>query len=168
MAHAPFGDTCVQDQWPYLGAVCMTCTTQDMPRRPARMDTGCFYLMRTGTWGKAMREMASRARTIDNIHASPGRRAAIWNAYVASLVPYPAHVAVPDRPIEVLMTSHFRLAVGLAGVAWAPHFILSGLGLLFQVPGAPRCPVAHARAIGALAHARDDVRGLPTRASWPA
>ena len=125
------------------------------------MDIDCFYLMRTGTWGKAMRKMATRALTIDHIHASPGRRAAIWNAYVASLVPYPSHVAVPDRPIEVEMAAHFRLALGLGGVTWAPHYILAGLGLLSQVPGAPRCPVAHARAIGALAHARDDVRGPP-------
>ena len=111
------------------------------------MDIECFYLVRTGTWGKAMRKMETRALTVQQIQASPGRRAAIWNAYLASLVPYPAHVATPDRTLETLMTSHFRVAVGLGGVAWAPHFILSGLGLLFQVPGAPRCPVAHARAI---------------------
>ena len=161
MDHTPFGASCVKDQWLYLGAICRTCASQDMPRRPARMDIDCFYLMRKGTWGKAMRKMESRALTVDHIHASPGRRAAIWNAYLASLIPYPAHVTVPDRTIETLMTSHFRAAVGLGGVAWAPHFILAGLGLLFQVPGAPRCPVAHARAIGALARVRDDVWGPP-------
>merc|ERR1712113_99944 len=80
---------------------------------------------------------------------------------LASLIPYPAHVATPDRTLENLMLSHFRVAVGLGGVAWAPHFIMSGLGLLFQVAGAPRCPVAHARAVGALAHYRDDVWGPP-------
>ena len=87
MAHTPFGASCVQDQWPYLGAMCRACASQDAPRRPARMDIECFYLMRTGTWGKAMRKMETRALAVDHIHASPGRRAAIWNAYLTSPCP---------------------------------------------------------------------------------
>ena len=120
-----------------------------------------FRIMRKGTWGKALKKMNTRTLTVKHIHASPGRRAAIWNAYVASLIPYPAHIAAPDRPLETELRMYFRTALGLGGVPWAPHFVLAGLGLWFQVPGAPKCPVAYARAVAALASLRDDVWGPP-------
>ena len=61
------------------------------------------------------------------------------------------------------MRTCFRIALGTAGTKWVPHFVLSGYGLLFQVTGAPRCPVAYAYAVAALAAHRNDVWG-PTHA----
>ena len=57
------------------------------------------------------------------------------------------------------MTSRLGVAIGLAGAKWAPVYVLTWITMWFQVPGCPRCPVAAARAIAALAHARGDVRG---------
>eukprot|EP00959_Pyramimonas_sp_CCMP1952_P380617 7974494-Pyramimonas_sp.AAC.1 len=119
--------------------------------------------MITGTWGKAMGKMRTRALALYDARASPGRRAAAWNARVASLIPYPAHYVPPSPALEKSMTFQLRLAIGLASTHWAPGHILTGLGFKFQMPGCPNCPVALARSTSALAHALGDARG-PTPA----
>eukprot|EP00959_Pyramimonas_sp_CCMP1952_P186524 3900423-Pyramimonas_sp.AAC.1 len=49
---------------------------------PAQVDA-----MITGTWGKAMGKMRTMTLTLYDARASPGRRAAAWNACVAPLSP---------------------------------------------------------------------------------
>ena len=160
MAHTPFGASAVRSQWPYLGAMCTICSEQEPPAN-RRMTADCFEMMRTGTWGKAMLKLRTRSAALHSTHASPGRRAAIWNAYMASLVPYPAHIVAPDRRLEDALKAQFRVALGLARARWVPHYVLAGLGLLFQVPGCPRCPAAYASAVAAAAAHRQDVWGPP-------
>ena len=80
-----------------------------------------------GTWGKAMLKLRTRASALHNTHASPGRRAAIWNAYMASLIPYPAHIVAPDRRLEDALKAQFRVAIGITQARWVPHYVLAGL-----------------------------------------
>ena len=51
---------------------------------------------------------------------------------------------------------YFSEAFGIGAPRWIPGYLLPGLGLLYQVPGAPRCFVTAARSVAA--HA-DRVRG---------
>ena len=113
-----------------------------------------FPLLRTGSWGKAVPKMRTRAAALHAVRASPGRRALMWNACVVSLIPYLAQVVAPDRPLGTGLLAQFRMAMGTTACKWVLHFILAGLDLLFHAPGAPRCPAATARAIAALAAAR--------------
>ena len=53
----------------------------------------------------------------------------------------------------------FRRALRLERARWCPAWVLPGLGLLFGVRGTPRCPVATARAVAALAWHRGDCWG---------
>ena len=98
--------------------------------------------------------MTARALVLNDAHASPGRQAAAWNAYIASVVPYPARYVAPTATLETSMTSHLRLAIGLAGTKWAPVYVFAGISMRFQIPG---CPAAWA--IAAPARARGGVWG---------
>ena len=157
MARAPFGSSCVQLQWPYLGAAVVSRTDGPVPPRGGAMTAPQVNALITGTWGKALGKMRMRSLTLYEAHASPGRRAAAWNACIASLVPYPAHYVLPSATLERSMRAQFRTALGLAGTHWIPDHILTGLGFRFQMAGCPKCPVSLARSLAALAHARDDV-----------
>ena len=161
MDFSPFGASSVQDKWPYLGACCVVCARETADQTGLTMSTECLNMLRQGTWGKAMTKLRTRAASAVQTHASPGRRAAIWNTYMISLIPYPAQIIAPDRPLEDALKAQFRVALGLAGTHWVPHYVLCGLGLLFQVPSCPRCPVASARAVAALAAYRGQVWGPP-------
>ena len=67
---------------------------------------------------------------------------------MASLVPYPAHVAPPDEVQQELLVAAYRTALRHDHATWCPVYMLSGLGVLFGVPGAPRCPLALAESVG--------------------
>ena len=159
MEHSPFGASCVKLQWPYLGATITSRATDITPPQDGRLTRDMVDSLLTGTWGKPIAKMGLRAITLKESTPSPSRSAAAWNAYMVSLVPYPAHYMAPSPTDERLMQQHLRVAVGLAGTNWVPAYIMTGLGILFQVPGCPRCPAAAARAVAALAHSRDDVWG---------
>eukprot|EP00959_Pyramimonas_sp_CCMP1952_P455308 9471367-Pyramimonas_sp.AAC.1 len=60
---------------------------------------------------------------------------------------------------ERALRAHLRVALGLASASWIPDNVLTGLGIRFQVPGCPKCPVATSRAIAARARALDDLWG---------
>ena len=78
---------------------------------------------------------------------------------MASLAPYPAHVIPLDDAMEREARQHFSDAFGIGTPRWIPGYLLPGLGLLYQVPGAPRCFVAAARSVAAHAVARNDFWG---------
>ena len=159
MSTSSFGASCVRLMWPYLGAMVAARTSDDTPPRRGGMTASQVDAMIAGTWGKAMGKMRTRSLTLHDAHASPGRRAAVWNAYIASLVPYPAQYTPASPAIERSMRAHLRTAIGLAGTHWVPDFVLTGLGLRYQVPGCPKCPVSLGRGLAALAHARGEVWG---------
>ena len=45
--------------------------------------------------------------------------------------------------------ANFRRAMRLEGARWCPVWMLPGLGILYGMRGAPRCPMAVARAVAA-------------------
>eukprot|EP00959_Pyramimonas_sp_CCMP1952_P382083 8006422-Pyramimonas_sp.AAC.1 len=92
---------------------------------------------------------------------SPSKTALAWNTYLIALIPYPSHYSLPDTVHERTLRAHLRVALGLASASWIPDNILTGLGIRFQVPGCPKCPVATSRAIAARAHVLDDLWGPP-------
>ena len=119
---------------------------------------GAAAAIRTGTWQRACSRAADRARALASCVASPGRRAAAWNTYIASLLPYPSHVAMPSTAVTHAFASALRSALRVH-TPWAPVWILTGLGPAFGIPGAPRCPTALARALAALGWIRRDTWG---------
>ena len=160
MAATPFGESAVVDRWPYLGAVIVSRAGEgESPPPAARLTAGQVDDLVRGTWGRILPRLRDRAMALHLASMSPSRTAAAWNAYLVSLVPYPAHYMAPDAYHERQLRAHLRVALGLASDSWVPDFVLSGLGVVFQVPGCPRCPAALARAIAARAHAVDDVWG---------
>ena len=88
-------------------------------------------------------------------------RALLWTTYIASLAPYPAHVTLMDTALEAKARACFSEAFGLGTPRWLPASILSGLGILYQVPGSPRCLVSAARGVAACAIARHEFWGPP-------
>ena len=79
-------------------------------------------------------------------------RCQLWNVYAASLIPYPAQVALPKGQLEHELIKAFRTALGPQH--WGPWWIFPGLRFLFRVKGCPRCPLTIARASGVLAWLR--------------
>ena len=92
------------------------------------MTTAAINALIAGTWRKPMAKMSGRAVTLHDVLPSPGRSAAAWNAYMSSLVPYPAHYIAPSPKEERAMRKHLRVAVGLAGTNWIPVHVMTGLG----------------------------------------
>ena len=86
MAFTPFGAEAVATSWPYLGATCCSRSRGDPPN-DGIMEPPLLDDLRQGTWGKAFRKLAPRTVALHASHASAGRRAAIWNCHMASLVP---------------------------------------------------------------------------------
>ena len=61
--------------------------TQPNPWTPALLAA-----VRNGTWNKPLDKMDLRTGILSTLTCSAGRRAAAWNTYMASLVPYPAQI----------------------------------------------------------------------------
>ena len=78
--------------------------------------------------------------------ASPTQRANRWNTYLVSLCVYPAQVALPGRLQRRALAGAMRSTQGAHG--WAPWWAVTGIGCLWGVKGAPRCPGAVADATG--------------------
>ena len=72
----------------------------------------------------------------------------MWNTYIASLIPYPAHIAPPTKEHREMILTSYRLALRHENAKWCPVALLSGLGVLFGVGNAPRCPVSATLAVG--------------------
>ena len=104
----PFTDSEVRADWPYLGAIMagMSCTAPTSTWSVAAASTVC-----TGTWKKAIGKLRERSAALAATTCSQGRRAAAWNSYMVSLVPYPSHTAVPGRLEERALTQQFSLAM---------------------------------------------------------
>ena len=153
---SPFGSGLVRQVWPYLGVAVMG---------PAggggsgRWDQPALTGIARDTWERARSRLAGRARALAACTCSPGRRAAAWNTYIVTLVPYPAHVALPDAGTVRALWTCYRAALRMNGAAWCPAWALTGIGIALGVRGAPRCPVAATRATAALAWYRRETWG---------
>ena len=102
-----------------------------------------------------------------------GRKASMWNVYVASLIPYPAQVIPPSPATVRSFRKALRLAFLPGGAAWCTTTAITALGPVWGIRGSPKCPEASARAQGALAHIRGSAWGpAPARraqgAAWAA
>eukprot|EP00959_Pyramimonas_sp_CCMP1952_P024839 521474-Pyramimonas_sp.AAC.1 len=106
--------------------------------------------------------MGDRAMALHLARLSPVRTAAAWTSYLVSLVPCAARHAAADAVQERALRAQLRVAFGLASASWMPDCILAGVAIRYQVPSAPRCPVAAARAAAARAHAMEDFWGPRT------
>ena len=93
LQHSPFGPEVVRESWPSLGA---TVAGPTRTRLTGQWTTGGASAIATGTWQRARDRAADRAQALATCIASPGRRAAAWNTYIASLLPYPTHIAMPS------------------------------------------------------------------------
>ena len=171
MAYSPFGASCVHASYPYLGATC-ACRGRGPappphpdglppPQAPPQDDPALLATLRHGTWGKAVGKLGSRSRAMVASHSSAGRRAQLWNTYEASLVSYPSHVILMDDALEALARTSLAEAFGLGVPRWLHNPLVPGLGVLYQVPGAPRCLVSVARSVASLAYLRNDFWGPP-------
>ena len=162
MAFSPFGVAMVVPTWPYLGAT-IPSRRQDGPHRimwhPEQLAAG-----QQATWQRALRRMAERTVSVGVTTASPGRRADVWNTYIVTLVPYPAHSYAPTAQQSSAMQRHLASAMRMGRVAWCPIYILTSLTPYLGAPGSPRCPTATGRAVAALAAYRLDQWG-PTPAA---
>ena len=115
--------------------------------RPAqRWTPGAHKAVCVGTWQRARLRARDRAGALSTCVASAGRRAAAWNTYIASLIPYPTHIAMPNAATTRCFRAALRAALRL-DTPWAPLWALTGLGPMHGISGAPRCPHALARAI---------------------
>ena len=141
MTHSPFRADSVVDTWQYLGVGVAGLTMTDVGRAPVYTQDA-LRAVQQATWGRALRKADLRARGMLAAQASPGRRAALWNTYVTSLVTYQAQTCPPSLAAERQLQDLFRAVFPTH--QWAPWWLTSALGPLFRVAGSPRCPVAAA------------------------
>ena len=155
LRESPFGVSCIRSAWPYLGA-CVASGEAE----PAR-ENDHDWQARDGAWERPLAKASSRASVLAATDCSPALRAAAWNTYIVSVIPYPAHVAMPGQRVVSRLQALFCEAMRLQRVHWAPWWVLPSLGILWGVRGAPRCPAATARVVAVLAHVRGDAWGPP-------
>ena len=98
-----------------------------------------------------------RVQTGYEVKRAPALRATHWNTYCVPLMVYPAHTALPSRADRGVIEASVRTNMGTQ--RWAPWWAPAALGALFDVAGAPRCPVAVMEDTAALAWRRLDGRG---------
>ena len=156
MEAAPFGSGAIHDDWPYLGA---DVAGPGGGASWERWTSGAYTTIQIGTWRRAMQKMRMRAEAACLCQCSPGRRAGMWNTYLVSLIPYPTHVSPPSQQQQDAMIEQQRRTMRHTCATWCPIYMLSGLGVVCVVKGAPKCPSATARAVGALACLRQDIWG---------
>ena len=128
MDSSSFGASSVQAHWPYLGTTVAARSMVPLGPPGGRLTAGQLASLLAGTWGRAMIKMRDRAITLHLAHASPGRRAAAWNAYIASVIPYPAHYIPPSAALEASMASQLRVSLGMSAGCLLGQETRGGLG----------------------------------------
>ena len=84
---------------------------------------------------------------------SAGFRAKAWNAYMASCIPYPAQLCLPDAGGAMRLNACLKRAMGLEG--WCPAKFIAGMDIAWGIQGAPRCPGTAAKGVGTIAWLKD-------------
>ena len=170
---SPFGPGTIVEQYPYLGSQVVSRDAQQAPaerRRLRRHLSGwtpaALAHLRALTWRKPCTGMIDRGNRAAEAGGSPGLLAAMWNGYGVSMVPYVAHIIPPGRPEEAALERGL-LRMVRPGAHWCPARAITGMGCWWRVPGSPRCPIAAAHAVGALAAAQAGVRAPPRVAPAP-
>ena len=102
LTDSPFGGDLVRQVWPYLGVAVMGPTGGACI---GGWDLRALTGIARDTWERARTRLAGRSRALVACTCSPGRRAAAWNTYIVTLVPYPAHVALPDAGTVRVVTA---------------------------------------------------------------
>ena len=141
MARSPFGAESVVDSWPYLGVTITGLTMNDATSATVR-HADALRAAQSATWDRALTRASIRVDAMRTAPAPPGRRAALWNTYVASWVTYPAQTCLPGTATIARLRNAFRLA--FPTYHWAPSWLPSALGPVFRIRGGPRCPRAAA------------------------
>ena len=156
MVDSPFGSGAVVESWPSLG-ITVASRARHADGGPPTWSAPSLRVVRTGTWQRPIGKMEGGADVLQQHRDSPGHRAAQWNAYLVSLVPYPAQLCLPS-PEDARRIGKCA-ARTLPTANWAPWYALPGIGIALGVRGAPRCPHAAARAAGAVAWLRSGCWG---------
>ena len=104
------------------------------------------------TWAKPLRKIVARAGACAAANPAPGIRAHHWNIYMVSCVPHPARAF--DMPAHVARDALAAMSKAMGAPRWIPARFLPGLGVIFGVKAAPKCPVAYSRAVALRCWAR--------------
>ena len=83
---------------------------------------------------------------------SSGFRAGCWNTYVASCIPFPAHMCIAPMEAWRRMQGIYARTMALRG--WCPGPILPGITILWGIRGGPRYPCSVMCAATAIAWVR--------------
>ena len=141
VTHFPVAQDSVQERWLYL--VCIVAGRAPRARysTPGVWTADAIAAARIANWAPSLDKICGRAAALAEIQTSPEIIASHWNTYLSPCLLYPCQLVTPHR--RTLAASR------LAGPCnWAPWFLLPGLGVLFGIAGAPRCPEAIIEATG--------------------
>ena len=152
LAISPFGSAAVAASAPYLGVtVAATALDHEVPT-PGALSSGARQVIRDGTWGQCLLKIRARALAISNPTASPAVKAGNWNTYMVTTVPYPSQLATLDRDIAAELTKVFHALLPTRG--WLNSSVLTAVGTVCEVRGAPKCFVAVSRSSALIAYLR--------------
>jgi hypothetical protein len=119
---------------------------------PGTLSPGARQVIRNGTWGQCLLKIRARAAAISDPLASPGVKAGNWNTYMVTTVPYPSQLVTLDRDITAELAKVFHALLPTRG--WLTSSVLTSIGTLCEVRGAPRCYVAVSHSSALIAYLR--------------
>ena len=137
LAVSPFGSAAVAASAPYLGVTVATTALDHESPRLSTLSPGARQVIRNGTWGQCLLKIRTRAAAISSPLASPGVKAGNWNTYMVTTVPYPSQLVTLDRDITAELAKVFHALLPTRG--WLNSSVLTAVGTLCEVRGAPRC-----------------------------
>ncbi|MFM7989786.1 MAG: hypothetical protein ACKPKO_61780, partial [Candidatus Fonsibacter sp.] len=126
MANSVMGMEAIQTHWRYLGVTIATRAYED----PALLNVAEWQRAPEDTairmtWQRHMIKMERRVQELGPRAGSPGFKARAWNTYVASCVPFPSQLCLPDKTMQKRMRSCMRSMFRLD--AWCPVAFLGGI-----------------------------------------
>ena len=131
----------------YLGTFVACRSAQGGAHGDMQWDADMERLVVQRTWLRHIGKIGDRVGVMTSRPGSPGHRAATWNTYMASCIPFPSQLCLPGVYERRVLDRKLVDALGLHG--WCPAYAIAGLTLAWGISGGPRHPgcVAEAAAI---------------------
>ena len=137
MIMSPFGTQAVCSSAQYLGV--KVCSKGEARlANPEVWSADAQNTIRRTAWEGPIKKFEERAEDAHDLQLSPGHRAANFNTYLVSLIPYPAQLCLPTKwDCDRLVAA----AKKMLPCKWGSSYMLHALGMGgVGLRGAPKCP----------------------------
>jgi hypothetical protein len=127
MEDSLMGSVAVRACWRYLGVFVASRAERALGDGEDGWSHDMKALIIDRNWARHIRNIIDRALAVVERAGSPGHRAAAWNIYMASCIPFPAQLCVPGAHERKEMQRCLSRVLRLAG--WCPSYVSVGIAL---------------------------------------